>query len=415
MNLLVPVASAETETSGEKIMAAIAQETLNLSHDADALIEAARRDTGLSDLGGVSCRDTLARLFNCVATDVPLSDNGVTEFRRALLRILSNRLRFTRDLAQHPEILDENVSDPIIILGLPRSGTTKAQRMMGADPDLLKLHMWQALNPAPFPGWNGNGQDPRVAAANLGDTLAQNQPDVLAGHFFAIGEIDGDAEMSTYTLNDWMNINRAPSRLWSSWVNSRTTPSDIDNFRYIRRLYQYIQWQQGGRRDQVWLIKNVSWMGFLPEILEVFPNAMLVHIHRDPLVSLPSVAKLMKGMWASRLTTVDPGFVGDFLVAMARERTGRYLAARGSLALDARIIDVDYEQIRSDPMPVFEKIYARAGRAFSPQAKAAMLAWEADNEQGKHGAHSYSLAEFGMNTAMIEDALGPYIARFIQR
>src|SRR5690606_6163617 len=77
---------------------------------------------------------------------------GFTQLDTMAHRLLVNRLRFAEDLAHHPEILDEDVSDPIVVIGFPRSGTTVLQRMMSADPAMQSLKLWRLLNPAPFPG-----------------------------------------------------------------------------------------------------------------------------------------------------------------------------------------------------------------------------------------------------------------------
>ena len=93
----------------------------------------------------------------------------------------------------------------------------------------------------------------------------------------------------------------------------------------------------------------------------------------------------------------------------------RYLETRDRLKLDDRIFDVKYDTIRNDPMSVIREIYRRAGRNLSTEAEQTMAQWHATNEQGKYGKHEYSLEEFGMSEAMIENAFAKYIDRFIQR
>ena len=92
----------------------------------------------------------------------------------------------------------------------------------------------------------------------------------------------------------------------------------------------------------------------------------------------------------------------------------RYLETRDRLGLDDRIYDVPYEQIRSDPMPAVREIYRRAGHTLTPQSEALMAQYERDNEQGKHGAHTYSLEDYGLSKAIIDEHFGDYIARFIR-
>ena len=385
----------------------------------EKLMQQARDRAGLSDFGDVNFLIALDKMLDCNARDTDFHAAGLKDFQEDIVRDLMNRLRFQNDLKQHPEILNEDVSDPIIIIGLPRCGTTKAQRMIGTDPSLLKMYLWQYLNPAPFPNAQPGQPDPRIAAAGFGDSSAlvssTGNSELAAGHHLAADQIDEDWFLFEHTFNDWYFLNRNPSRSWHDWVMSRDEPSDLYNYRFVQTLYQYLQWQQGGRRGRRWLMKHTGHIAHMRDVLDVFPRATLVHFHRDPLDCIPSYAKIFQASWGMRASTVDPLLAGELVLEWASMAMKRYLDARKNLALEDRIIDVQYEQIRNNPLPVIRALYARAGHILTPDAEQGMLQWEQDNEQGKHGKHVYSLEQFGLSKQKIDDAFGEYIGRFIRR
>ena len=115
------------------------------------LLATAREATGLSDFGDMQF---LAGLENVVAgfnNEAQLTAIGEQMAFGGLLNFLINRLRYIRDIKDHPEILEEDIVKPIIILGLPRTGTTKLQRILSADPQSQPMTYWRMMNPAPLP------------------------------------------------------------------------------------------------------------------------------------------------------------------------------------------------------------------------------------------------------------------------
>jgi len=389
-------------------------EDLRQKLDARKLMQQACDESGLSDFGDEGFALPLGKQLDCFARDANFHAAGLKDFQEEVVRDLINRLRFQQDLKRHPEILDEDVSDPIIILGLPRSGTTKMQRMLGTDTNLLKTYAWQTRYPAPFPDAVPGQPDPRILASALGDSIyAQKNTEVRAAHYMAAEQVDEDWKVFTYEFNDWYQFVRNPSRSWHDWIISRKEPPDIGNYLYARSIFQYLQWQQGGRGNRRWLMKSCGHLAHMEELITVFPKATLVHVHRHPGTCLPSFAKLTFDIGALRVADADPKFIGEKILDWEKTSISRYLATRDRLGLDSRIFDVPYDQIRSDPMPIFREIYRRAGHTLTAEAERGMLQWEKENEQGKHGQHIYSLEQFGLSEQKIDDAFGEYLRRFI--
>ena len=380
--------------------------------DADQFIRAAQDITGLSDFGPYAFREALEQLLDCVARDVGFHGSGLAAFKGDMVRSLVNRLRMQHDITQHPEILDEDVSDPIIIIGVPRSGTTKLHKMLSAPDSVQKTLFWRLWNPARFPDAVPGQPDPRVAAVGTSQLLSADNPVMDAGHRIAEQEVEEEWFLYTFAFQDWLwcQFMHVPSCF--DWFMSRPA---METYRYVKTMLQYLQWQDGGKQNRPWILKSVGHIASMEALLECYPKAMLVHPHRDPRSTMPSFAKLLSASWPRYGHTVEPHLIGAEVLREWRIAAERYLKSRDSMGLDGRVLDVTYEQVRTDPMAVIREIYRRAGRPLNAEAEQKMADWHTTNEQGKHGAYEYSLQEFGLSEASIDEAFAEYIRRFIKR
>jgi hypothetical protein len=381
----------------------------------------ARKATGLSNFD-VDDFGPLTRYLDGVARRAEFKPGGLETFRGAMLRHLVNRLRIADDLRRHPEILEEDVSDPIVIIGLPRTGTTKLQRMLSAAPEVQKLYLWRMLNPAPFPDAVPGKPDPRIDVVKLGGGIGsevmESNDVVKAGHEMTAMEVDEDVFLFDFTLDQSIIGVGAYAPYFSDDEWAAGTPereADMQGYRYVRTLLQYLQWQDGGRGvkngGRPWILKFVTHLAHLDALLACYPNATIVQTHRDPHVTVASVTKVMYNLY-NLTAVVDKKVMGEAMLRWCANMMDRCLDARDRLHLDQRIIDVRYEDIRGNVMPLIREIYQRAGRELTPDAEQAMLRWERDNEQGKHGKHTYSLDESGLDEATISLRFVEYWRRF---
>jgi hypothetical protein len=247
------------------------------------------------------------------------------------------------------------------------------------------------------------------------DPLLEKNEDIQAAHYYSVTEVQDDFWLYDYTFNDAHITGRTPSESFDKWLITRATPSDMYNNEYVKSLVQYLQWQQGGRQGRRWLLKTTQHLAFLDEVLAVYPKASMFQIHRHPRDFLGSLSWMISRVWGLTTADVDPHEVGRQYLAREKREIERYLESRKRLDLDDRIYDVQYEQIRKDPIPVFREVYRRAGHVMTPEAERGMIEWERKNEQGKHGTYSYALADFGLSDQIINDAFGEYIERFVKQ
>lgn len=384
--------------------------------DPKKLMNEASAASGLSDYGDTYFVAPMTRLLDRAARELNFNPAGLAGYKQDVVRCLVNRLRTQEDIRRHPEILEEDLSDPLIIIGLPRSGTTKLQRMMAAAPEVQKLFMWRMVNPAPFPDAVQGRPDPRIAATLDRLTAGDNEA-VQAAHAMAASLVDEEFVLFDFNLDPSVTgwDGRLPLFHHQNWAaTGKEREADLKSYRYVRTLLQYLQWQDGGKLGRPWIMKAIIHLPHMDALLECFPKATIVHCHRDPRNAIPSVAKLMCELWSVK-AKIDRKLLGREFLEWGSLAVSRYLEARKRLQLDDQILDVKYERIRDEAMPIIREIYQRAGWEMTDEAEHSMLQWERDNEQGKHGKHDYSLQEFGLSEAMIDQAFEEYIDRFIDR
>lgn len=377
---------------------------------ADALIAAARTEAGLTDLHDFDV-EPLERFLASVTTETPIGPEGLGGLQMDVVRLLVNRLRHAADLTAHPEIADEAVSDPIVITGLPRTGTTKLQRLMAADPDTQSVALWRLLFPAPLPLPSVGGEDPRVGIAReFQSQLSAAFPEFLAAHTMQADEPEEEALLAQMTFDrlgafDWFYD--TPS--YHSWLAGR---SQAGAYAYLREILQYLQWQDGGRRDRPWVLKTPLHTGNIGDLLQVFPDATVVHCHRDPVEAVTSFCAFVEIIRRTRgHTVIDRQALGTFLLGELSTHWERNLAQRPDLP-ERQILDVRYADICADPLAAVENIHAARGGKPSEIGVIAMHAWDEANPPGAHGRHEYAMATYDLSEDRIRAAFAGYYARF---
>lgn len=375
----------------------------------EVVMAAAKQATGCDDFGDLDFVEGLSIYLEDLRTTTGLAPRGIVAQFQDIVRMLSNRLLFQRDLNRHPEILDEPIEKPIVIFGLPRTGSSKLQRTIAADPGMQRLEVWRLLFPAPFPGTEGVQPDPRIAMAEqVEQMLKTNFPDMIAGHPMEAREPDEELWLLEMTFESPMSSHktRAP-RHWA-WVANRSRRA---SYAYVRKLLQYLQWQDGGACGRSWVLKSPMHIGELPTVLATYPDATIVHCHRDPRVVMASYAALLEATWLMNVDHVDLHKLGADITAFWAEQVRRNLAARKAIGGE-RIIDVFYDDIRDRIEDVVADIYRRAGRELTPQARQIMRDYNARRPEGHFGKHRYTLERYGLDNAKVDAAFADYLNRF---
>jgi hypothetical protein len=387
-----------------------AQEVPVADFDVDNRIAAAVAEAGSDDFGDPLFVDDVRAYLDAITTEANISPVGGLGLQHLVHGLLVNRLRYHADLTAHPEIADEDVSDPIVVAGLFRTGTTKLQRMLSSDPGVQELTFWRLLNVAPLPAAVPGEPDPRIAIArDYIDALASQSPEFMAAHPWIVDEPDEDSLLLWLTFDHLAGGSVGYIPTFVERVQARDQRRNYD---YLAGVLRYMQWQDGGRRDRPWVLKSPTHVGSIEAILAAFPRATIAFCHREPAVIVPSFVRLFEIFWGLFGNAVDPREVGRPMLELWSAEMLKGLEQRDRLGDDRRIIDIYYDDIVANPVEVIRRIYDQHGRPLTPEAETAFADWERDNPQHKFGKHSYSLESCGVTEDEVCAAFAPYLERF---
>ncbi|MCC6767150.1 MAG: sulfotransferase [Deltaproteobacteria bacterium] len=374
--------------------------------EADVLCAAARRKTGLDDLGNDDFREPLALLIRSLETEADLHPFGRSRARQLIMSGLVNRLRLESDWKRWPEILDERLERPLFILGLPRTGTTLLFNLLACDGRHRWLSFWEAHTPSPPPDRATRDNDPRRRTARRHlRVLDHLLPDLAAIHEFGV---DLPEECYPLLANSFAGVQYS----WGFFVpgyDEWLTRCDMHTvYRYYRRQLQLLQWHCRGER---WLLKSPVHLHYLDALLAAFPDACIVQLHRDPLEVLPSACSLRATLRSMVMRRVDVHRLSEQLVQESLGDILRAIAVRRELG-SGRFFDLGYRELVRDPLGAVRRIYERFGDELSPQAETAMSTYLATHPQNRHGRHLYSLEQFGLDAGSVRRLFEPYAAEF---
>lgn len=377
--------------------------------DFDAIMDSARKDAALSDFGDLEFVPYARRWLECAEAEGGLSNSGRGALEGQVKGWLVNRLRFTEDLKSHPEILDEVLREPVIITGLPRTGTTKMQRVIGADPGVQSLPFWRAMNLAPMPDSEPGQPDPRVAAAEgmLRETQ-ESHPEFLAGHPMHADQPEEECFLMETSFRAHLNCARVRV---PSYLREIIDSPEYEGYSWLKRCLQYVQWQRGSD-TRPWVLKTPAHLGNLEKVFGTFPDAIVVHCLRDPVATAGSMCRIFelnRGLMEERL---DLRELGQEVLGYWAEMQRRHMAARQDSNVDERVLDLSYDDINNDVMGVVRGIYERRGWTLHADAEQKMRGWELSNPQHQFGRHQYTLERYGLTADDVTSAWRDYIARF---
>lgn len=378
--------------------------------DAEELIATSQRATGLTDFGATDPRESLCQLVKSLNDEACLTAQGMAGKRGALIRVLSNRLLLHNEFVKNPRIADERILKPIVILGLPRSGTTKLHRMIAADPAMQKLSLWKLLYPVQaLTAGPGTDVEKRIAATEaFVDAIRVSNPPLYAGHPMLAREPDEEYFGMEISFLAHINTSSFHTPGYEAWLDSQP----FDNwYAWLKKLMQYEQYTDG-LAGRPWVLKAPHHLAHLPLLLEYFPDATVVHLHRDPSVIVPSFCALIAASRRATTYNYRPEEVGRYILRIYHRRMQLYLRDRAALAHAPAILDIPYERVVRDAPTVIGECYAAAKLPLDAAAVRAMAAWEAANAQHKHGRHQYHIADYGVTEQQIAQAFGAYSARF---
>ena len=381
------------------------------SLDPADLLARARSATGLEEFDDPSPIEPLEVLTRALRGEARLNAGGRYYWSTRLLGILMTRLRGNQWFRRYPEILDERIGAPVVILGLTRTGTTLLHRLISSDSRFSSAAFWEARFPVPADDDLDGKKRIDVAKAEIDAMLAAN-PDLASVHPFDALGADEDILILDQTLlsNTAETLACVPS--YYEWLRKQDLRPA---YRFWYRMLQMLQWQKHrrGLTGERWVLKTPMHLGHVDHILELLPDATFVQTHRDPLATVPSYASMIQGLWRGVSDEADPLEAARESSATLEHDLRRCLQVRDTLPSD-KFIDVDFHDTVSDPIRVVERIYGEIGIPLTERARAQISAYLATHPREGRPKHTYTLEQFGFTEQEVRRRFQEYRARHIE-
>lgn len=359
--------------------------------DLRELIETAKRATGFDDFGDDRWREPFEILAKSLDEEAELNFFGRLMARSDVLNCLKALLGVQAAFKEYPRIAEEVIDRPLIIAALPRSGSSILFELLSLDPDLGSPSQWEMMFPYPPPETATYGSDPRIETCQHQVT----QWSRVTPSFGAIHEMDARlpneciyGQAACFTSEYFAAQYQIPSYMEflarADWEFS---------YGFYKRMLQVLQFKNPRRR---WLLKAPSHMNYLPTIFKVFPDAQVLFTHRDPVVAQASVINLMGTLFWIR--SDKPMEVGAFAGMLSPEAMNYTLERsidwleNGAIPKD-RCFNSLYADLIRAPVEAVQKIYDKAGMAFTKTSAQRIRDYLAAKPQGKHGKHQYEMAD----------------------
>ena len=376
--------------------------------DSAVLHTRAREATGLSDFGPDDYRERLD-LYLCALTDLPdMHAPGVVNFFSQICQWLKNRLLLTDLLTRHPEIHDVDLAPPVVIAGLPRTGTTHLHNLLAAGGDFRTMRYWEAVEPFPLPAEVDVRPDPRHARMDL----AVSMIDLLMPHFRSMHEMTTDHVHEEIQLlaNDFSSMLMETLAHVPRWRDFYLQSDQTPHYQYLVTQLKAMQYLRGGRR---WLLKSPQHLEQLPVLDRVFPDVVVVCTHRDPLpVTLSMVAMIV---YSSRMYSSGPP-VHD----IAASWVGRLQLLLSALLRDRDIVgpdrsmDLQFDDFMADQLGAVEQVYRLAGEPMTHESHDAIEKYLASHQRNRFGKVHTSCEMFGVDEQDLRGRFAPYVERFLR-
>jgi hypothetical protein len=371
--------------------------------DADSMLAKA----GLSKEAAAGTKPGLAAALAALAEEDGLSAEGR---ERALAQFRDNLARLAAvyaDRAAHPEIADVVIDRPVFILGLPRCGTSILHALVGADPQVRTPLQWEVAAPSPPPEAATFATDPRADGfdAYVTENFTGAWADVLKAH--PIGaRIPQECGMILETAFQGINptmLFRLP-KYYQWYLGADTT----FGYQVHKMWLQHLSWKNPRRR---WVLKVQEHAFHLPELLSVYPDAILVQPHRDPVTVMASICRLIEVIRCVSFDAIDRAALGQELLHLWHDGQVASMAWRTANP-DFPVLDLRFKDIVADPVGAVRTVYDHAGMDFTAETERSVSGWWAANPADKHGQHKYELSDYGLTREQVEDVYSDYIQRY---
>jgi len=381
---------------------------------AGVLAEAQRKES-LTDWGPGEFERPLRVLLDDYA-GAELNAVGTHILRSGIVHSLRMRLRAQEWVRRHPEILEERIVAPVVVVGMMRSGTTLLQRLLAADARVHCAYGWEVVEVAPRLDHRFTGADPRIAISEAREAKSRElAPELFAIHPMYAREAEEEIVFLADAFLSHVPESGAHLPVYRSWLDKQDfAPA----YAHLHRMLQFLQWQKRQRLSaegcpqQRWVLKSPAHLGYLDLLRAQFPDLHIVHMHRDPCTAIASGASLNATLHAMHADTVDLHRVGAQWLARMGWTNDRAMAVRDGWTDDAaRVTDIAFDDALADSIGQVARVYDDIGLSLTVEAESAMRRWLARRPR-EAARPPYGLETYGLHFEQVDERFALYNKRF---
>ena len=404
---LKDLAEPQFSTEAEQIRDMMAAMAPQCPLDADALHAQASADTGLRDFGSDDYRERFDVYLAALREIDGLHAAGVVNFYSQLLQLLKNRLLLTDLLSRHPEIHDIELLPPVVIAGLPRTGTTHLHNLLAAAQTFRTMPYWESNEPFPLAQEAGIKPDPRRTRMDVAVTVVNTvMPHFALMHEMTTDHVHEEIQLLANDISTMLFETLADVPRWRDYYRSH---DQTPHYEYLATQLKAMQFLRGGQR---WLLKSPQHLEQVPVLDRVFGDSIVVFTHRDPVpVALSMVAMITYSARMHR-TPVPVQQIAHSWIERLEQMLNALVRDRDTIGPD-RSIDIRFDDFMADEIGVAERVYALAGEPFTEPACGAVADYLAGHQRGRLGNVETSFEMFGLREDDLRSRFAPYVERFL--
>ena len=377
--------------------------------DSKQIINAAKNQTNLEYFGNPLFLEGFECLVQSINEEADLNDIGMEAQQHRLIGILANLLRIENACIQHPEILTEEIKSPVVIVGLPRTGSTMTHRLLASDPRHTAMLWWEGRYPAMLDNEVRGHPSERMEMGKAEvEAVMQASPEALTIHPWDYKGADEEILLLEHTFFSTVPESFMRLQTYSKWVESQ---DHIHAYAQLKIMLQYLQWQNPGRDKKRWVLKSPHHLGFIDKLLNIFPDSKVIQTHRDPLKTVPSFCSMCSNLFEPLTNSYDKNEIGHHWAHKLAKVLNHCMEV--SNLNKENFLNLEFKKMIKDPIFEMEEVYKFIDEDFTDQAENAMNAWKEEN-QHEMGAHQYSLEEFGLESSFIDSYFSEYIKQYIR-
>lgn len=341
-------------------------------------------------------RDGLEQYLASLQEDGRLNALGRRMMGEQAIGKLVSTAKVTRRLAVDPERAAADLLPPIVIVGGWRSGTTFLFRLLATDPRLRAPLPMELTRPWRFAGMPAGKREEVLAKLDAApNPLQVLNPELRHVHdhgprlpeecVLALG-----ADLRSWGLSSTVRLDG-----YSKWLATQDLGPSYREYRRVLRLLD----ERDGRR---FVLKAPAHTAELRTLVDTFPGAIVVHLHRDVVETISSGASLFAVFRSTYSDHVDPVDVGCFLTDQTELWFRRAAEHRADPATaGATFVDVEFTDLVADPVSVIADIYAAADLDPPADPSAFVDDYHRSSPRHEHGTHRYTADDFGLDVEAI--------------